>query len=229
MKSIKHALIIAAGRGQRMMPLTKNLPKAMVNYDGSTLIANGIEKVKKHIPNVHITVGYKKAMLAKHVIEHNVSSIFNTEGKGNCWWIYNTLMKFINEPVIVLTCDNIIELDIELLTKNYLHHGPPPCMVVPVKPITGLAGDYIFHTNNIVNELSRTKASDIYCSGIQILNPAKINSILKPTEDFNLLWDGLIKQKQLYCSDVYPEKWFTVDTVEQLNQLRNNSLRLPSE
>ncbi|MBI4929245.1 MAG: NTP transferase domain-containing protein [Bacteroidetes bacterium] len=223
MQNINHAVIIAAGRGQRMMPLTKKLPKAMANYDGSTLIANGIEKLKLHIPNVHITVGYQKALLAKHVIEHNVSSIFNTEGKGNCWWIYNTLLKFINEPVIVLTCDNVVELDIDLLTKNYFHHGEPACMVIPVKPVEGLDGDYIFHNKNVVHELSRLKTSDIYCSGIQIINPAKINSSISPVEDFNLLWKYLIEQKQLYCSDIYPSKWFTVDTVEQLNTLQSNS------
>ena len=222
MQNINHAVIIAAGRGQRMMPLTKKIPKAMANYEGSTLIANGIEKLKRHIRNVHITVGYKKSLLAKHVIEHNVSSIFNTEGKGNCWWIYNTLLKLINEPVIVLTCDNVVELDIKLLSENYNHHGEPSCMVVPVKPMKGIEGDFIFHNNNIVYKLSRVKTSNIYCSGIQIVNPAKINTLTSPIENFNLLWKQLIKQKQLYCSDVYPLKWFTIDTIEQLNILKNN-------
>jgi len=211
---------MAAGRGNRMMPLTDHIPKAMAGYDGSTLIAKGIGKIKKHIPNVHITVGYKKAMLAKHVIEYNVSSIFNTEGKGNSWWIYNTLMKYINEPVLVLTCDNIIELDIERLYKNYVKYGKPACMVIPVQPVNGLEGDYIFCNNNIVYELSREKPSEIYCSGIQIINPFEINAMTKPTEDFYLLWEQLISQKKLYCSDVYPENWFTVDTVEQLNNLK---------
>lgn len=222
MEKIQHALIMAAGRGQRMMPLTNRIPKAMANYDGSTLIAIGIENIKKQIPHIHITVGYKKAMLAKHVIEHHVSTVFNTEGKGNCWWVYNTLMKHIDEPVLVLTCDNIMELDIDMLSKNYFLHGEPACMVVPVKPIKGLDGDYIFHENNIVYELNRKKKSDIYCSGIQILNPQKINFITEQTEDFYLLWKQLIKQKQLYCSDVYPANWFSVDTIEQLLQLKKN-------
>ena len=82
-KTINHALIMAAGRGARLMPLTEIVPKAMVPYNGSTLIAIGIDKIRKHIPNIYITVGYKGAMLAKHVIEHNVSGIFNTEGRDN--------------------------------------------------------------------------------------------------------------------------------------------------
>lgn len=223
MKTIEHAIIMAAGRGQRMLPLTEHIPKAMASYDGSTLIVRGIEKIQKHIPHIHITVGYKKAMLAQHVIEHNVSTVFNTEGKGNAWWIYNTLLKHLNEPVLVLTCDNIIELDIYGLYNNYLKHEAPPCMVIPVKPVKGLEGDYIFHTNNLVKELSRTKKSDIYCSGIQIINPHKINALTSAVDDFYLLWNQLISQQKLCCSDIYPNKWFTVDTMEQLNQLNNNT------
>src|SRR5687767_6015737 len=114
MKTINYALIMAAGRGTRMMPLTTLVPKAMVPYNGTTLIANGIDGIRKHIPNIYITVGYKGAILAQHVIEHNVTGIFNTEGKDNAWWIFNTLLKFLNEPVYVLTCDNVIELDFDL-------------------------------------------------------------------------------------------------------------------
>jgi len=221
MKKINHAIIMAAGRGQRMMPLTNDIPKAMAIYDGATLISQGIDNIRKTIENVHITVGYKGAILAQHVIEHNVSSVFNTEGKGNCWWVYNTLLKSLNEPIVVLTCDNVIDLDFDLLSKDYFNLGEPACMIVPVQPVSGLEGDYIFHKDNLVFELSRSKLSDIYCSGIQVLNPAKISTLTEATEDFYNLWSQLIQKDNLFCSNIYPKKWFTVDTVQQLTQLNN--------
>jgi NDP-sugar pyrophosphorylase family protein len=207
---------MAAGRGSRMMPLTNDIPKAMARFGDTTLIANSIEKLKKNSLNIHITVGYKGSDLAKHVIEHDVASIFNTEGKGNTWWIFNTLMKNLDEPVLVLTCDNITELDLDLIHNDYISLNKPPCIVVPVKPVKGLEGDYIFHKNNRVLELNRHKVSDIYCSGIQLLNPAMINRLCRPTEDFYSLWVQLIEQNLLFCSNVYPKKWITVDTIEQL-------------
>ena len=75
---INHAIILAAGRGVRMMPLTKKIPKAMVKIKNQTLILKGIKKIQKHIKNIHITVGYKGSLIAKHVIKNNVRSVLNT-------------------------------------------------------------------------------------------------------------------------------------------------------
>lgn len=219
MTQINHAIIMAAGRGSRMMPLTDEIPKPMAPYAGSTLIANGIEKIRSRIPHIHVTVGYKKAMLAQHVIEHGASSVFNTEGHSNSWWIYNTLLRDLNEPIYVLTSDNVVDLDFDLMEENYHWLGNPACMLVPVKPVEGLEGDYIFHENHVVTELNRHKPSEIYCSGIQILNPAKINQITGAGEDFYSVWQQLIIEKQLKSSSVYPKRWFTVDTVAQLTAL----------
>lgn len=219
MSRINHALIMAAGRGTRMMPLTESVPKAMAPYNGSTLIAQGIDKIRQHISNIHITVGYKGAMLAEHVIYHGVSSVFNTEGQSNSWWIYNTLLRCLDEPMFVLTCDNIVELDFDLLESEYHHYGEPACMIVPVRPVVGLDGDYIFHRDNVVTELNRFKESDIYCSGIQIINPHKVNTRTREEGDFYSVWSQLIEQEQVIASRVYPKKWFTIDTIDHLSEL----------
>ena len=76
-----------------------------------TNLFNGIKSIKEHIENIFITVGYKGPILAKHVIEHNVDVIFNTEGKDNAWWIYNTLLSHLDEPIFVLTCDNVTKIN----------------------------------------------------------------------------------------------------------------------
>ena len=108
---IDDALVMAAGRGLRMRPLTDDIPKAMAPFGESTLIAAGINRLQKEISNVHITVGYKGSILASHVIENDVSSVINTEGKGNGWWLYNSLLSLANKPIFVLTCDNVIKIN----------------------------------------------------------------------------------------------------------------------
>ena len=213
---INHAIILAAGRGIRLMPLTKKTPKAMVKIKNQTLILNGIKKVQKYISNIHITVGYKGSMIAKHVIKNNVRSVINTNKKGNAWWIFNFPFNMIDEPVAVLTCDNITNINFKLIEKDYIKKKNPHCLLVPVKPVKNLEGDFIHRKRNIVTKLSRKDKSDIYCSGIQILNPYKINKTVKKTEDFNMLWKRLIRKKKLFVSNVIPDHWFTIDNIKQL-------------
>ena len=217
-RKIRHGLIMAAGRGTRRAPLTDLIPKPMAPLWGSTLIANGISKIKPLLENLHITVGYKGADLAKHVIELGVSSVINTEGKGNAWWIFNSLLKTIDEPVLVMTADNVTDFKIELLNDEYYRLGAPPCMVVPVLPVKGLEGDFIHQNENLVFKLDRNEPSYTYCSGIQILNPYSINLLMNKKEDFADVWKELIIQGKLFSSSVFPDKWFTVDTVKSLNK-----------
>ena len=145
---INHAVIMAAGRGIRMRPLTNNIPKAMAPLKGSTLIAKGIKEIKKYIPNIYITVGHRGPILASHVIEKGVNAVINTSNKGNAWWIFNTLINKINEPIFVLTCDNVVNLDFNKISLDYRKLKYPQCMIVPTKPVEGLKGDYIFKNKN---------------------------------------------------------------------------------
>ena len=219
-KKINHAFIMAAGRGTRLRPLTKKIPKGLIKFRQTSLIANGIKKLKKFIDFIHISVGYKGPILAKHLIEEKVSSIINTDKKGNSWWIFNSIFKSFDSPLYVLTCDNVTNIDFKKIEKDYYKKGQPICMIIPTKPIKGLAGDYIFRKKNIIQGLSRKVKSDIYCTGIQVLNPKKINDKIKSTDDFNILWKRFIKIKQLYVSDVMPKKWYTVDNVDNYKKLK---------
>lgn len=213
---LRHALVMAAGRGARMMPLTSVIPKPMAPYMGSTLIANGIRQIRKSIPHIHITVGYKGAMLAEHVITEGVDSVFNTSDHGNAWWIYNTLLSKLDEPVLVLTSDNVVELEFDKIFEEYVRHGSPACMVVPVEPVPGLGGDYIFLDGDIVTKLDRHSPSDRYCSGIQVINPASVVALTRRCDDFNEVWAQLIAKREVRSSRIYVSRWFTVDTLAQL-------------
>ncbi len=219
-KKINHAFIMAAGRGARLMPLTKKIPKGLVKFRQTSLIARGIRRLKKYIKFIHISVGYKGPILAKHLIEEKVSSIINTDKKGNSWWIFNSIFKSFDSPIYVLTCDNVTNIDFKKIEKDYYKKGQPLCMLIPTKPVKGLKGDYIFRKKNLISNLSRAKKSEIYCTGIQVLNPKRINKKITPTEDFNILWKKLIKIKQLYVSDVMPRKWYTVDDVKNYKNLK---------
>ena len=215
---IAHALIMAAGRGVRMRPLTDDLPKAMAPFRGGTLIANGLALLRRHVTHVHATVGYKSAMLSEHLMQLGITSLHNTEGQSNAWWIYNTLLGLLDEPIFVLTCDNVVELDFSRLADDYAALGSPACMLVPVIPVPGLDGDFIDHDGRRVTRLQREEPREIYCSGIQVINPRRVALLTREGGRFYDVWSQLIAQRQLFISDVYPKAWFTVDTVDQLRR-----------
>ena len=215
---ITHAVIMAAGRGQRMMPATQYMPKAMVPYLESTLIARGIEKLRPTIEQIHVTVGYKGGMLAAHLIEHQVTSIHNTEGRTNSWWVHNTLLSQLDEPVFVLTCDNVTDIDFTELAEDYFALGAPPCLLVPVAPVVGLDGDFIFHDNQIITRLTREEPAPTYACGIQVLNPARIARETAADGDFTAIWTELMGRRELLVSRVQPRRWYSVDTLEHLDR-----------
>tara|TARA_B100000029_G_scaffold514888_1_gene619490 strand:+ start:3767 stop:4462 length:696 start_codon:yes stop_codon:yes gene_type:complete len=217
LNKINNLVILAAGRGIRMKPLTNKIPKAMAPLNQSTLIAEGLKRFKNKIKNVHITVGYKGSMLAKHVIEYDVSSVINTEGKGNAWWLYNSILKKLDEPTYVITCDNIFNINLKKYENEYYKLKSPACMIIPTRPVENLGGDYVFFDNkNFVTNISRRKISQYYCSGIQIINPEKINAHTKKTENFYKVWSQLISIKKIKCSSTLVNNWFAVDNVMQL-------------
>ena len=72
---------MAAGRGNRMRPLSDLIPKALVPFKGNALIYNSIEQLYEVVDKIHITVGYKKVDLATHLLSSSsVDSIINTSG-----------------------------------------------------------------------------------------------------------------------------------------------------
>ena len=221
-RTIRHALIMAAGRGNRMRPLTDIIPKPMLPFKDDTLIGNSLSMLLKCVSFIHVTVGYKRAMLSQYLMEKGVDTIINTEGHNNAWWIANTLLRFLDEPVLVLTTDNVTELDIDFLTEEYNRALSPACMLVPVNPIPLIEGDYIDHQDGLVISIQREVSKEIYCSGIQVLNPSRVASIVGDADDFYLVWNALIVKKQLRVSKVYPKPWFSVDTLEQLANVTNN-------
>ena len=83
-------------------------------------------------------------------------------------------------------------------------------------------GDYIFSNNERILKLSRSKKTKLYASGIQIINPKKINQMTNNCSSFRKLWEQLIKKKSLYVSNTYPGKWFAIDNIKNLKDIKKS-------
>lgn len=70
------AIILAAGEGKRLRPLTANAPKSMVNIWGKSLLLRQLEQLKKcGVSDITIVTGYCKDQIQKI----GVKTVFNEE------------------------------------------------------------------------------------------------------------------------------------------------------
>ncbi len=222
----KYCLIMAAGRGERMLPLTRAIPKPMAPLLSSTLLKQGYEQIRPFIENICITVGHHGGMLAEYSIGIGINTVINTSSKGNAWWIFNTPLSLVDEPVLVLTSDNITAIEYSDLYNDFIKAHDSACMIVGVKPLPDVEGDFIAVENeetNLIYRVSRTEKSDSYASGIQVINPFRINQACrgdvfrKDDISFSEVWNKLISLRSVHKSRVTPLKWFSVDTLAQLD------------
>ena len=76
----KSAIILAAGYGLRMIPLCRDIPKALLEVKGSPLIERLIEQL--HVANIYdisIVVGYKKEQFEYLIDKYNVHLVVNSD------------------------------------------------------------------------------------------------------------------------------------------------------
>ena len=84
---IENALILAAGKGTRMWPLTENVPKPLLPISGVPIIKRQIDELKKvGVKKVYILIGYQMNeipnYLDKNETEIKIDYIVQEEQKG---------------------------------------------------------------------------------------------------------------------------------------------------
>ena len=209
-----HAVVIAGGFGARMMPLTKYVPKPLIEVNGKPLIQHALDFFKKHkIESITVTYGHKHHLLLDY-IGSDVASMVNTIDKDNAYFLFNTIVKYIDKPIIVCPCDLIVDIDMEQLYQEYIQLGEPALGIVPI-PASANA-DFIHSKESRVTKITREDISEVCASGIQILNPAKINRTITPKDNFYDVWMELIKAEAMYITQTQPISWKAFDNLKDI-------------
>lgn len=213
------AIILAGGEGIRMRPITNSIPKALAPINDSNLITQVISFLNKNnISDIYVTYNYLSEILFSS-LKHKVNGFINTINKDNSYFLFNSIIKDIDEPIIIIPCDILIDIDLFSLYNDYFLLNQPLIMMVGVSPIEDIQGDYItFDRNNIITSLSRNTPTDLYASGLQIINPKKINLNIESNDNFNNVWFNLIKHNELKVSNITPTKWCAYDNINNLNK-----------
>ena len=210
----KKAVIIAGGLGSRMRPLTDYVPKPMVRINEKPLIGHVIDFFNSHnITDISITYGHLAPILLNYVYDKS-TSLINTINKDNAYFLFNSDIKYLDEPIIVCPCDLIIDVDFKKVYEEYNSLDEPAACIIPI--LANNNADYIHSIDGRVVKIVRDQPSNICASGLQILNPAKINSIVDSNNNFYDVWSSLIEKNSLCVTKTNPHIWKAFDSINNL-------------
>jgi len=109
-------VIMAAGRGQRIREISRDMPKGFLEINEEPLIDIVLNKfIKKNLRDIIIVVGYKKEMFEAHLIDKNIKFVHNPfYDAGQVLSSFWFALPFINNNQDLIFChaDTIYEDDI---------------------------------------------------------------------------------------------------------------------
>ena len=226
---IKKAMILSAGFGKRLNPLTLNLPKPLLKIGKETLLSNTIHflekfEIKEAIINVHYLadqiieyVDKKKFNLKINIINEN-KKILDTGGG-----ILNAL-KYFNESFICINPDTIWNLnyleELKKMENNFSLNKDKCCLLVVDKEKSfdkNLKGDFNLKSN-LIKRKKDESLKYIY-TGLQIISPEIFLNIRDKIFSINKVWDKLIENDELYGleSKINFSHVSTLDVYKRLN------------
>lgn len=134
------ALILAAGFGKRLRPITNTIPKSMVEVNGTPLLVNAINNLTTlGIKDIGIVVGHMADYIKEHIgSEFNGAAISYYENPryletNNIVSLYKAI-DFCDDDMLMLECD--IYYHKEMLELLIAGKGECSILVSPFNPAT---------------------------------------------------------------------------------------------
>ncbi len=211
-------MILAAGRGERLRPLTDELPKPLITVAGKSLIEYHIDKLAKAgIKEVIINTAWLAEKIHQQLGDgsrYGISIIYSDEGQAmeTAGGIINALPLLGNEPFLVVNGDIFCDFDFSTLPE--LSADRQAHLVLVDNPPHNQQGDF-----SLNNNLIRNTGDIMYTySGIGIYRSDFFATQKKGISPLT----PIIREKcdsDLVSGQLHTGHWTDVGTLERLQQL----------
>jgi MurNAc alpha-1-phosphate uridylyltransferase len=223
----RRAMIMAAGFGQRMRPLTNGKPKPLVEVAGKPLIDYGIERLAEAgcdlaVVNVHylpdqIEAWARRKASPRIVISDERQELLDTGGG-----IIKALPILGDEPFFVVNSDSI-----------WIDEGKPAlerliarwddqrmdCLLLLCHPKRTIGydghGDFLMDAEGRLTGRPAKGETGLAYIGAYLVHPRLFANVRLPKFSMNLLWDRAIAQKRLYGIE-HEGQWLHVGTPDAI-------------
>lgn len=222
---MSHAMILAAGRGERMRPLTDNLPKPMLEVGNRPLIEWHIEALKKagfvDLVINHAWLGDKIEVYLENGQMWGVNLQYSPEATAleTAGGIRKALHLLGNEPFAVLNGDVFTDYPrsrMKDIISNWLPGQLAHLVLVP-NPPHHPQGDFAVDADGVVRDAGQGERFTF--SGIGVYHPALFASLESghPEKLAPLLRKAM--QEHSVRGEVYTGLWEDVGTPDRLAKL----------
>jgi MurNAc alpha-1-phosphate uridylyltransferase len=221
-KRVNTAMIMAAGKGTRMMPLTADRPKPLVKVGGVALLDHVLDHLRdagvgKIVVNAHYRADHIEAHLAAHAKDFDVSisderDLLRDTGGG----LVQALPMISDDPFICVNADNWWTNDGENAISRLMAHWDAARMdvlmlLVPLATAYNSQGigDFNMDADDRLSRRVGDAPAPYVWTGIQLLSKKLI--VDPPSDVFstNVFWDRAIAEGR--CMGLVHEgMWFDV-------------------
>ncbi len=206
MKKIEVAVILGAGFGKRLSPITNKIPKPLVEFGNETILEKTIKLVKKlDLKKILINLHFKREQLKDFIKKKNfdieielfeeVPEILNTGGG-----ISNMIMGNKNDYFLTLNPDTLWEEnhidEILKMEKQFFNSSSKNTLLVVNKDKSfdqNLIGDF----NLEANKLNKTKPLNFIYTGCQILEKQIFEKFNSKSFPMSEVWNDLLSRNEL--------------------------------
>jgi len=227
---IKTALILCAGFGERLKPLTLEKPKPLLELNNLTLLENTINLIKElGIKNILLNTFYLKNKINDYLNKKNFNISINIVEDGHKildtgGGIKNMINNLNEENFLVFNSDTIWNVNyikpIVKMNEFFENNNVKNILLVVNKKLsfdTKLKGDF----NLKKNLLSKNTTNEYIYTGCQILSKDILNGSQKKIFSITEIWNDLIEKGNLFGFDS-KNKFYHLTNLEIYNKLLKN-------
>ena len=234
------ALILCAGEGTRLMPLTKDCPKPMVRINNKPILEYNIKLCKKYgIKDIAINTFY----LPKKIKEYfgdglkfgvrlkysHESELLGTSGA------LNNFIDFFDESFVVICGDNITDINLKKMIDYHKSKKGIATLALRRKTTDLTSGGFVltnkasqikeFYEKSIMEEEKELDLKSFWKnSGIYVLEPSIMKYIPTGYSDFGKdIFPKLIKKgKKLFNYDISASYFCDVGKIEKYEKAKKD-------